>query len=223
MNTAMNRVVSQTMQDVDVVLFVVEAMRFDEHDQRVVRILPKSVPVVLVVNKVDRVQDKNRLLPFLNDMAKQFDFAAMVPISAANKLQLPALLDAVRPLLPEHPPVYDEDDVTDKSERFIAAEFVREKLFRLMGDEIPYSTSVVIEQFAEKEKIYEIHATILIDKPGQKAIIIGKNGETLKLIGSQARKDMEKVFGKKVFLQIWVKVRSGWADNVAVLRQLGHE
>jgi len=156
-------------------------------------------------------------------MAKQFDFAAMVPISAANKLQLPSLLDTIRSFLPEHPPIYDVDEITDKSERFIAAEFVREKLFRLMGDEIPYSTSVVIEQFTEKEKIYEIHATILIDKSGQKAIIIGKNGETLKLIGSQARKDMEKVFGKKVFLQIWVKVRSGWADNAAVLRQLGHE
>lgn len=223
MNNAMNRIVSQSIQDVDVVLFVVEALRFDEKDRQVLKLLPDSVQVVLVVNKIDRVQDKNRLLPFVEELAKHYNFAAVVPISAAGKVQLMQLLETVRTLLPKNAPFYAGDEVTDKSERFIAAEFVREKLFRLMGDEIPYATSVVIDQFVEKEKLYEIHTTILVDKPGQKAILIGKRGEKLKLIGTQARQDMEKVFGKKVFLQVWVKVRSGWADNVNVLRQLGHE
>ncbi len=223
MNAVMNRVVSQCINDVDLVLFVIEALCFDEKDQQVLNLVSQSVPVVLVVNKIDRLRDKNRLLPFLEAMAKKFDFAALIPVSASNKEQLSELIETIRPFLPENPPVYDVDEITDKSERFIAAEFVREKLFRLMGDEIPYSVSVVTEKFIETEKLYEIHATILIDKPGQKAIIIGKGGEKLKLIGSQARKDMEKAFGKKVYLQIWVKVRSGWADNVNVLRQLGHE
>ncbi|MBX3640160.1 MAG: GTPase Era [Nitrosomonas sp.] len=223
MNAAMNRVVSHCISDVDLVLFVIEAMHFDECDQQVLNLLSDSVPVVLVINKIDRLQDKNRLLPFLDAMAKKFSFTALLPVSANNKEQLSELVETIRPFLPENPPVYDVDEITDKSERFIAAEFVREKLFRLMGDELPYSASVVTEKFVETERLYEIHVIILIDKPGQKAIIIGKNGEKLKLIGSQARKDMERVFGKKVFLRIWVKVRSGWADNVNVLRQLGHE
>lgn len=223
MNAAMNRVVSQCINDVDIVLFVIEALRFDERDQQVLNLMSGSVPVVLVVNKIDRLQDKNKLLPFLDEMAKKFNFSAFFPVSAERKEQLYALIETIRPLLPENPPVYDVDEITDKSARFMAAEFVREKLFRLMGDEVPYLTSVVTEKFVETEKLIEIYTTILVDKSNQKAIIIGKNGEKLKLIGIQARKDMEKVFGKKIFLQIWVKVRSGWADNVNVLRQLGHE
>ncbi len=223
MNAAMNRVVSQCINDVDLVLFVIEADHFDERDQQVLNLVSQSVPVVLVVNKIDRLRDKNRLLPFLDAMAKKFDFAALIPVSASNQAQLSELIETIRPFLPENPPVYDVDEITDKNERFLAAEFVREKLFRLMGDEIPYSVSVVTEKFIETKKLYEIHVTILIDKPGQKAIIIGKGGEKLKLIGSQARQDMERVFGKKVYLQIWVKVRSGWADNANVLRQLEHE
>jgi GTPase len=223
MNAAMNRVVSQCINDVDLVLFVIEALRFDERDQQVLDLMSDSVPVVLVVNKIDRLQEKNKLLPFLDAMAGKFNFHALLPISAAKKEQLFELIETIRPLLPENPPVYDVDEITDKSARFMAAEFVREKLFRLMGDEVPYLTSVVTEKFVETEKLIEIHATILVDKSNQKSIIIGKGGEKLKLIGTQARVDMEKVFGKKVFLQIWVKVRSGWADNVNVLRQLGHE
>lgn len=223
MNTAMNRVVSQSMLDVDVVLFVIEALRFDEQDQLVLSLLPKTVPVILVINKIDKLADKNQLLPFLENMGKKFNYAAMIPVSAANQTQLTKLIEVIRPHLPENPPLFAADEITDKSTRFIAAELVREKLFRLIGDEIPYSTSVVVDQFTETEKLNKIYATILVDKSGQKAIVIGKKGEKLKLIASQARKEMEKIFDKKVFLQVWVKVRSGWADNINILKKLGHD
>lgn len=223
MNDAMNRVVAQSMQEVDAILFVVEALRFDELDERVLKLLPEATPVILAINKIDRLSDKTQLLPFLDKMADRYKFSAMIPVSATSKLQLPALLDAVRPYLPEIPPLYDADQITDKNERFIAAEMIREKMFRLLGDEIPYSTSVIIERFDETGKICKIDATILLDKSGQKAIVIGKKAEKLKLIATQARQDMEKLFDKKIFLRTWVKVRSGWADNVNVLKTLGHE
>ena len=223
MNTAMNRVVSQSMVNVDVVLFVMEALCVDEQDLLVLSLLPKTIPVILVINKIDKLADKSQLLPFLNDMDVKFNFAAMIPVSAANQTQLTTLIDVIRPHLPENPPLYAADEITDKSARFIAAELVREKLFRLIGDEIPYSASLVADQFTETEKLYKIYATILVDKSGQKAIIIGKNGEKLKLIASQARKDIEQIFDKKVFLQVWVKVRSGWADNINILKKLGHD
>jgi len=223
LNTAMNRVVKQSMQDVDVILFVIEAMHFDQRDLTVLKILPKNVPVILVINKIDTLIDKNQLLPFLNDMAKAFEFATMIPVSAMHKIQLPELLNTIRTYLPVDQPLYDKDEITDRSERFIAGEFIREKLFRLIGDEIPYSTSVVVDQFEQEDNLRKIYATILVEKSNQKAIIIGKKGEKLKLIASQARKDMELFFGEKVYLEIWVKVKSGWADNESVLRNLGYE
>ncbi|SER08652.1 GTP-binding protein Era [Nitrosomonas sp. Nm51] len=223
MNAAMNKVVTQSMQDVDVVLFVIEALRFDERDRLVLKLIPETAPVILVINKIDWLADKNRLLPFLDEMDKQFGYAAIIPVSAASQIQLTNLIDAIRPHLPENPPLFDADEITDRNVRFIAAELVREKLFRLIGDEIPYSTSVIVDQFTETEKLNTIYATILIDKPNQKAIIIGKGGEKLKLISSQARKEMETFFNKKVFLQIWIKVRSGWANDAHALKQLGHE
>ncbi len=223
LNTAMNRVVTQSMQDVDVVLFVIEAARFDQRDGLVLKLLPKDIPVILVVNKIDCLADKNVLLPFLKDMGEQFNFAAIIPVSAVQGTQTSELLETIRSYLPEAAPFFAEDEYTDRSERFIAAELLREKLFRLIGDEIPYSTSVVIEQFQQQGHLRKIYASILVDKSGQKAIVIGKNGEKLKLIASQARKDMEKSFGHKVYLEVWVKVRSGWADNAHVLKSLGHE
>lgn len=223
LNTAMNRVVTQSIQDVNVVLFVIEAMRFDQRDLAALKILPQNVPVILVVNKIDKLVDKNRLLPFLNDMAKVFQFAAMIPVSAVHKIQLPELLNTIRAYLPVNQPLYDKNEVTDRSERFIASEFIREKLFRLIGDEIPYSTSVVIDQFKLEGHLHKIYATILVEKANQKAIIIGKKGEKLKQIASQARKDMELLFGGKVYLEVWVKVKSGWADDESVLRNLGYE
>lgn len=223
LNSAMNRVVTQSMQDVDVILFVIEAMQFDQRDVAALKILPKNVPVILVINKIDKLADKNRLLPFLNDVAKVFKFAGIIPVSAMHKIQLPELLNTVRGYLPVNQPLYDKDEVTDRSERFIAGEFIREKLFRLIGDEIPYSTSVVVDQFKLEDNLHKIYATILVEKANQKAIIIGKNGEKLKQIGTQARKDMELLFGVKVYLEIWVKVKSGWADSENVLRSLGYE
>ena len=223
LNTAMNRVVTQSMQDVNVILFVIEAMRFNQPDLAALKILPKNIPVILVINKIDKLADKNLLLPFLSDMAKASKFAAIIPVSAMHKIQLPELLNTIRTYLPVDQPLYDKNEVTDRSERFIASEFIREKLFRLIGDEIPYSTSVVVDQFKLEGHLHKIYATILVEKPNQKAIIIGKKGEKLKQIASQARKDMELLFGEKVYLEVWVKVKSGWADDESVLKNLGYE
>ena len=223
LNTAMNRVVTQSMQDVDVILFVIEAMHFDQRDHAALKILPKNVPVILVMNKIDKLADKNKLLPFLSNMAEIFEFAAIIPVSAIHKMQLPELLTSIRTYLPVNQPLFDKDEITDRSQRFIAGEFIREKLFRLVGDEIPYSTSVVVDQFNLEGDLHKIYATILVEKPNQKAIIIGKKGEKLKQIASQARKDMELLVGGKVYLEVWVKVKSGWADSESVLRNLGYE
>ncbi|MDO8893647.1 GTPase Era [Nitrosomonas sp.] len=223
LNTAMNRVVTQSMQDVDVILFVIEAMHFDQRDHAALKILPKNVPVILVMNKIDKLADKNKLLPFLSNMAEIFEFAAIIPVSAIHKMQLPELLTSIRTYLPINQPLFDKDEITDRSQRFIAGEFIREKLFRLVGDEIPYSTSVVVDQFNLEGDLHKIYATILVEKPNQKAIIIGKKGEKLKQIASQARKDMELLVGGKVYLEVWVKVKSGWADSESVLRNLGYE
>jgi len=223
LNNMMNRVVTQSLKEVDVVLFIIEALHFDDRDKLILKLLPKNKPVILVMNKIDNVADKKQLLPFLDEMAKCFAFDSMVPISAEKKIQLPDLLNSIRPHLPQGVPLYDEDNITDRNERFVAAELVREKLFRLMGDEIPYATSVVIEEFKIEGSLRRIHASIIVEKANQKAIVIGKNGEKLKAIGTQARKEMEKFFGSKVFLQIWVKVKSGWADDSKVLRSLGYD
>ena len=223
LNSMMNSVVTQSLKEVDVVLFIIEALHFGDRDKLILKLLPNNKPVILVINKIDNVEDKKLLLPFLEEMAKCFAFDSMVPISAEKKVQLPNLLDSIRPHLPQGVPLYDEDDITDRNERFVAAELVSEKLFRLMGDEIPYATSVVIEEFKIEGSLRRIHASIIVEKANQKAIVIGKNGEKLKAIGTQARKEMEKLFGSKVFLQIWVKVKSGWADDSKVLRSLGYD
>ncbi len=223
LNAAMNRVVTQSMREVNVILFVIEAMRLDQRDIAVLKILPENVPIILVVNKIDKLAEKNRLLPFLNEVAKIAKFSDIIPVSAMHKIQLLELLNTIRDYLPVSQPMYDKDEITDRSERFLAGEFIREKLFRLVGDEIPYSTSVVVDQFKLENHLHKIYATILVDKPNQKAIIIGKKGEKLKQIASQARKDMELMFGGKVYLEVWVKVKRGWADSESVLRNLGYE
>jgi GTPase len=227
LNSVMNRTVTQSMREVDVVILVIEALRFDDRDKLVTKLLPvnnkQGKPVILVINKVDRLRDKSQLLPFLEKMAKEYTFAAIVPVSAEQGTQLPDLINTIRLYLPQNPPVFGEDEVTDRSERFIAAELVREKLFRLLGEEIPYSISVVIDQFTTESDLRKIHASIIVDKANQKAIVIGKDGEKLKVIGTQARKDMEKIFGSKVYLEVWVKVKSGWADDAQVLKNLGYE
>jgi GTPase len=223
LNSAMNRAVTQALAEVDVVLWLVEARKFTAADQRILPLLPRDKPVVLVVNKIDLVEDKTRLFPFLESMSKQFNFAEIVPLSAEKEkdaLRLPAIL---KPYLPEGEAWFGEDDITDRSSRFLAAEIVREKVFRLTGDEIPYVVAVTIEQFEEDGAMYRIGAVIWVDRDGHKPIVLGRGGVHIKRIASEARVDMEKLFGRKVFLQVWVKVKGGWADDSRLIKQFGYE
>jgi len=222
LNRGMNRTVKQVMTEVDVVLFVIEATRFGDADRKVLEILPKNTPVLLVINKADLLEDKGQLLPFIQEHGSVFPFAAIVPISAKRSLNLEDLLSAIRQHLPEQPAVYGEDELTDRNERFLAAELVREKIFRLLGEELPYSVTVEIEKFEQEGALRRIHAAIIVDKEGQKPILIGKGGEKLKQISTEARQDMEKLFGGKVWLETWVKVRGGWADDERALKSLGY-
>jgi GTP-binding protein Era len=220
LNRVMNRRVRETLESVDAVLFVVEAGTLDAEDRAVLKLLPATVPVILVVNKQDLLPDPAKMLPFLARAGEAFGFAAVVPLSAAKRRNLEPLLDALAPLLPEQSPLFDVDALTDRSERFLAAELLREKLFRNLGDEVPYGSAVVIEKFEEEGALRRIHAAIVLAKPGHKAIVIGKGGEKLKEIASAARRDMEALFGGKVFLEVWVKVRSGWTESEATIRGL---
>ena len=223
LNKGLNKVVTSSLRDVNVVLFVIEARHFDERDRLVMNLLPKDAPVLLVINKVDNMEDKGELLPFIQSIALEREFTAIVPVSAKHDKQLDTLLEAIRPFLPEGEKIYPDDEVTDRNERFLAAEIVREKVFRFTGEELPYSVSVVIEQFKMDGKMRRIHAAILVDKDAHKAMLIGKNGEKLKEIATQARLDMEKLFDGKVYLEVWIKVRSGWADSPQMLKSLGYE
>lgn len=223
LNRVMNRTVTQALSDVDVVLFVIEALRFGPRDEKVLALLPRDRPVVLVLNKIDKVGDKTELLPFIEQLSDLFPFAAVIPVSAERGAQLPVLLQEIQRHLPQGNPMFGEDEITDRSERFLAAEIVREKIFRLSGEEIPYSISVEIEKFETEGNLRRIFAAIIVDKDGQKPILIGKNGEKLKEIGSLARKDMEKLFSGKVYLELWVKVKSGWADDERAVKSLGYE
>ena len=223
LNRGMNRVVTSSLREVSVVLFVLEARHFDERDQQVLDLLPKDRPVILVINKADLLADKAELLPFIEQLSVLRHFAAIVPVSARQGKQLDTLLDAIRPFIPEGEHLYGEDEITDRNERFLAAELLREKVFRFTGEELPYSVSVVIEQFKLDGKLRRIHAAILVDKEAHKAMLIGSKGEKLKEIATQARLDMEKLFDGKVFLEVFVKVRSGWADSAQMLKSLGYE
>lgn len=223
LNRGMNRVVTSSLREVNVVLFVLEARHFDERDQQVLDLLPQDRPVILVINKADLMADKAELLPFIEKLSVLRHFAAIVPVSARQGKQLDTLLDAIRPFIPEGEHLYAEDEITDRNERFLAAELLREKVFRFTGEELPYSVSVVIEQFKLEGKLRRIHAAILVDKEAHKAMLIGSKGEKLKEIATQARLDMEKLFDGKVFLEVFVKVRSGWADSAQMLKSLGYE
>jgi len=223
LNRGMNRVVTSSLRDVQVVMYVLEAMRYDERDQEVLQLLPDNRPVLLIINKIDEVADKGQLFAFAERVAQDFKFAEIVPVSAKKGIRLDELKDSLRRLLPEGGLIYEEDDITDRSEKFLAAEMLREKVFRFTGDELPYSVSVVIEQFMLVGKLRRISAAILVDKEVHKAMLIGSKGEKLKEIATQARLDMEKLFDGKVFLEVFVKVRSGWADDARTLRTLGYE
>jgi GTP-binding protein Era len=223
LNRVMNRAVVQSLQSVDLVLFVIEAGHWGEADKAILKMMPENVPVILVINKVDRLADKNILFPFLQRLSGEREFAALVPVSAAKGQATDQLLKAAGALLPECEPMYDADDITDRSERFLAAEFLREKLFRRLGDELPYGMTVEIEKFEIEGSLRRIHAAIIVDRQAHKAIVIGKAGETLKGVASDARMDMERMFDGKVFLEVWVKVKSGWADDERALKSLGYE
>ncbi len=223
MNTALNRSVRQTLSDVDVVLVVVEAGKFNAGDKQVVELLPKDRPVLLIINKQDELKDKGDMLAFVRQVSEARPFAEIIPVSAKHNTGLENLLLTLTKYLPEGQAMYGDDDVTDQTDRILAAELIREKLFRLSGDEIPYATAVMIDKFEELGKLRRIYATILVDRDSQKAIVIGAGGEKLKAISTQARLDMEKAFGSKVYLEVWVKVKGGWSDDVRVLKSLGIE
>lgn len=223
LNRSMNRAVQAALADVDVVLFVVEAGRFGPEDAAVLKLLPDNRPVVLVVNKIDQLRNKTDLLPFLQQRGNERNYAAVVPVSAETGLQADLLLTEIARHLPEGPPMFDADEMTDRSERFLASEMVREKVFRLVGDELPYGTTVQIDKFEHEGEQRRIYATILVERDSHKAMLIGAGGEKLKRIGSEARQDMEKMFGGRIYLELWVKVKAGWADDEAALKSHGYE
>ena len=208
--------------DVDLALLVCEAGRWDKRDQDVLNLLPKGTPIILAVNKVDRLRDKTQLLPYLGDIATRGNFAEVVPISAARRLHLDHLQRVLVAHLPEGEAMFDAQTLTDRSERFLAAEFVREKLFRLLGQEVPYSLAVDVITFEMDGDLRRILANIVVDKAGQKAMVIGASGAKLKQVGTQARLDMERTFGGRVHLELWVKVRQGWMDNERALHEFGY-
>lgn len=223
LNRTLNRTVTTTLTSSDVILFVVEAGTFTPADEQVLALLPADVPCILVLNKSDRAKDKATLLPFVQMLAAKHVFDAIVPVSAQTGFQLEGLQKEIRAFLPVNPPVFGEDDLTDRSERFLAAEIVREKVFRFVGDELPYTTTVIIEKFEQEGDLRRVFAAILVERSGHKAMLIGAKGSRLKDISTQARLDMERLFNGPVYLEIWVKVQSGWADNEARLRAYGYE
>ena len=223
LNRAMNRGVTQALADVDVVTVVVEAGRFDAQDKAVIRLLPKVKPIILAINKIDQMGDKSELLPMLSALSGEFSFAAIVPVSAEKGIQVDQLLAEIRKHLPHDGLLYGEDEITDRNERFLAAEFIREKMFRLLGDEVPYAATVQIEKFEVDGALRRINAVIIVDRQAHKGIVIGKEGQTLKRIATEARQDMERLFDGKVFLEIFVRVKSGWSDDERFLKSLGYE
>jgi GTPase len=228
MSRVMNRAARGALEEVDAALMVVEAGRWDEEDTLAYNVLRDAgIPVVLVVNKVDRIKEKAAMLPFLAEVGQGREFAAVHPVSALKRNGLEALVKDVLALLPEQPPMFGEDEITDRSERFLAAELVREQLMRQLGAELPYATTVEIENFTTEEspkgELARIGAVIWVERESQKAIVIGKGGARLKDIGSKARQQMEHLFGRKVFLETWVRVREGWSDDETALKAFGYE
>lgn len=224
MNRYLNRTAAASIEDVDVIAFVVDGIKWTDEDQKVLNRLKKDArcPVVLVLNKIDKLSDKDALLPQMQQLAAQYAFADVVPISARKGMNVDVLESAIMKFIPEGELIFEEDQLTDRSSRFLAAEMVREKLFRHLGQELPYSLTVEVEQFEDDNGMFRISAVIYVERSGQKSIVIGKKGDLLKQVGQDAREEMEKLFGCKVFLQLWVKVREGWSDNERMLRNLGY-
>lgn len=222
-NKYMNRAATSVLNDVDVILFVVQANNWTEEDQAIIEKFKNvSCPIVLVVNKIDMLASKKELLPLIDKLSAQYDFTEILPVSALNGINVEILEQKIAPLLPESDYVYPDDQVTDRSMRFLASEIIREKLIRELGQELPYTSTVSIDKYVEDPDIVHIHATIYVESAGQKAIIIGKKGSRLKSIGTKAREDISKMIETKVYLNLWVKVREGWSNDERALRGLGY-
>lgn len=223
LNRVLNRTVSQTVIDADVVVIIVEALRFSDADEQVLKQATSCSHLILAISKCDRIKEKGKLLRFLKEIQSKANFVAMVPISVKQKRTLDELKKVIRAHLPMSPAIHDAESFTDRSERFMASEFIREKVFRQLGDELPYAANVSIEKYEEVGGLRRIFASIVVEKTSQKAILIGEKGERLKRIGTDARKEMEESFGCKVYLELWVRVKKGWADDSALIRQYGYE
>jgi GTP-binding protein Era len=223
LNRTLNRTVRAVLGDVDLVLFVVEAGKFTSDDAQVLALLPPDKPVLLVANKADLAKRRDELLPWLASMRERRDFTEFVPLAATREADAQRLAAIVARHLPEQPWFYDADALTDRSERFLAAELIREKLFRLTGDELPYTSTVVIDKFEEDAGLRRIAATIVVERDAHKGMVIGEGGERLKRIGSEARQELERLLDAKVFLELWVKVRAGWAASEEHLRSYGYD
>ena len=224
MNRYMNRAATSTIADVDVAVFIVDQLKWDKKDELVVQdLMAARSPVILVLNKIDRLTNKSRLLPHMHSLASVFDWAEVLPVSAKTGYQLDRLREAIYQRLPEQSHLYDRDQITDRSERFMAAELIREKLMRQFGDELPYQVAVEIESFDYKDHVIHINGLIWVERDGQKKIIIGRAGEKIKKIGTDARKDIEAMIEKKVMLKLWVKVKSSWSDDERMLKSLGFD
>ena len=222
LNVRMNRSATRSLEDVDAIVVVIEAGRTTEADRAVIRLFPPGARVVAALNKVDRLRERDALLPQMAELATLHPFAAIVPVSAEKDRGLGELADAVRALLPEAAAAYAEDEITDRDERFLAYEFIREKIFRLLGEEVPYATSVAIDRFEQEGALRRIHATVYVDRDNQKAILLGAGGAQMKEIATRARADMERLFGGPVYLEVWVKVKRGWADDDTLLTRFGY-
>lgn len=222
LNRYLNRTAETTLLGVDVIVWLIDGLSWHEYDEVIFKKLEQAgLPVILAVNKVDKVADKEAILTFFNDAQHRFPFKHLVPISALKRTNLEQLESLIMALLPERDLIYPEDQVTDRSERFLAAEIVREKLTRRLGDELPYALTVEIERYEEKPGITKIYAIIWVERLTQKNIVIGKDGDMLKKVGTDARLDIEKLLGQKVYLQLWVKVKKGWSDSERALQSLG--
>lgn len=224
MNKMMNKTAITVLRDVDVIAFVVDGTHWQEEDEYVLSLIKKSdIPCVLVMNKVDKIADKAQLLPWMEEMYQRHAFEAIIPLSAKTGIQVDELQAKLIGYLPEGPHLFPDDQLTDRPTKFLCAELLREKIFRFCGQELPYSITVDIESFKDEGALVRIHALILVDKDNHKAMVIGDKGQKLKEMATSARLDMEKLLGKKVFLQCWCKVKSGWSDDERVLKQLGYD
>ncbi len=223
LNRSMNRLVSSYAQSVSVIVWVIEAERFGEGDEALLEVLPPDIPLILVINKMDRVKPRERIAPWLQAITERLKPTEIVPISAKHNWQLDTLLDVIEKYLPESPFYYDPSEFTQCSERFLIAERLREKIFRSLGDELPYSTSVTVDQYLTEGKLKKIFMTVWVDRASQKGILLGKDGEKMKRIATQTREECEKLLGHKLYMNVWIKVKEGWANRQDLLRELGFD